>query len=503
MSEIDVTVPAQPGFIEVVTGFPGEQGPPGPPGPQGPDGPAGPSGQATLIIGTFGAQRTPADLPPDGFVPANWDGLGRPVADLQVEIGWSFIYDPDGSLWLYVGELSPSGQPWITPGVLQAPPGPPGLQGPPGPQGGIGPAGPQGARGEQGAQGPTGGAGSTGAQGPPGLQGPIGTQGQPGAQGPQGLQGPPGQDGSATIVIGQFGVSKDPSDLPAEVPTGFIPADWDRPGTPAYQMRIGEALFFHRDGHPVDGTLYVYISQVTTPGGWIDVGRIMGPQGDQGETGPEGPQGPQGLVGPTGPDGPQGPIGMGIQGPTGAQGPTGPQGDAGEQGIQGATGPQGPPGLDGEVTRAELLARPVGQPLSLAPGWQDGAFGPEDQPLRFFYHRGVASIGGYIQWTSAGVPPSGAVIGAIPLGYTLPTSIFLCPVLASQGGPLARLVAQVIIVQGYQLQLYTNPPQDWPGVTGVSYLFLDSIRLVPLSAVPGATTRRVLPVPAWARLPAS
>jgi hypothetical protein len=487
MSEIDVTVPALPAIIDVETGFPGEAGPPGPPGPQGPDGPPGPSGQATLIIGTFGAQRTPAELPPDGFVPRDWDGLGRPVADLQVEIGWSFIYDPDGSLWLFVGDQSPNGVPWITPGVLQAPPGPAGAQGPPGPQGGQGPAGPQGARGEQGAQGPTGGAGSTGAQGPPGLQGPIGTQGQPGPQGTPGLQGPPGQDGSATIIIGQFGVSKDPSDLATEVPTGFLPADWDRPGTPAYQMRIGEGLFFHREGHPVDGTMYVYVSQLTAPGGWIDVGRIIGPTGPQGEIGPQGPVGAEGIQGPTGPEGPQGPIGMGIQGPTGAQGPTGPQGDAGQQGIQGATGPQGPPGVDGQVTRAELLSAPVGAALSLGPGWMDGnVAGPPEPPLRFYYHRGVCWINGYIQWTLGGLPAAGTVVGAIPIGFYAPTSIYACPaiVVAPGGG---RVVAQVMIVSGYQLQMY-SAPSDFIGATSFQVLFLDSIRFVPVSAPPWPPT---------------
>jgi len=488
--EIDVTVPAQPVFIDVESGFPGEQGPPGPPGPQGPDGPPGPSGQATLIIGTVGAQRTPADLPPDGFIEANWDGLGRPVADLQVQVGWSFIYDPDGSLWLFVGEQSPNGVPWITPGVLQAPPGPAGIQGPPGPQGGQGPAGPQGARGEQGAQGPTGGPGTQGPAGPTGLQGPIGTQGQPG---PQGLQGPPGQDGSATIVIGQFGVTKDPSDLPVEVATGFIPADWDRPGTPAYQMRIGEALFFHRDGHAVDGTLYVYVSQTTAPGGWIDVGRITGPKGDQGETGP---QGPTGAAGPQGPQGQDGYGFVGPPGPEGMPGPEGPPGPSGPQGPIGNTGLQGPVGPSGEVSRAELGAAPVGLPLSLGPGWIDGTSGGIEPPLRFYYHRGVCWISGYVSWTSAGLPPSGSVIGAIPIGFTAPTTVFpTCAIV--YGGPV-RVLAMVLIAIGYQLQLYSSPNPDWPGATGLSALFLDSVRFVPVSTPgPGrlVTARRDWPPP--------
>jgi hypothetical protein len=484
MTEIDVTVPQLPAIIDVEAGMPGPEGPPGPPGAQGPEGPPGENALATLIVGTFGAQRQPADLPPDGFIPADWDGLGRPIQDTQVELGWSLIYDPDGTLWTFVGEQSPSGQPWITPGILQAPPGPPGAQGPPGPQGGTGPAGPQGARGEQGFQGPTGGAGATGAQGPPGLQGPIGTQGQPGPQGTPGLQGPPGQDGSATIIIGQFGNSKDPTDLP---PTGFLPADWDRPGTPAYQMRIGEGLFFHREGHPVDGTMYVYVSQLTAPPGWIDVGRIVGPSGPQGEAGPQGPVGAQGLQGDTGPVGGPGPQGdQGPQGLQGLQGPGGAQGPAGAQGVIGPQGDQGPPGLDGEVTRAELNGRPIGVPLSLAPGWADATAGGQEPPLRFYYHRGVCWINGYVTWTAGGQPPAGSVIGACPIGFYCPTAIYACPALVT-GSPV-RVMAMVMMALGYQLQLYSSPALDWPGSGPVQALFLDSIRFVPTSVPPWPPT---------------
>jgi len=486
MSEIDVTVPAQPAFIDVEAGFPGEPGPAGPPGPQGPDGPPGPSGQATIIVGTFGAHRQPNELPPDGLIPADWDGLGRPVQDTQVQLGWSLIYDPDGTLWTFVGDLGIGGQPWITSGILQAPPGPPGAQGPAGPQGGVGPAGPQGARGEQGPQGPTGGAGSTGAQGPPGLQGPIGTQGQPGPQGFPGATGPPGQDGSATIIIGQFGVTKDPTDLPVN---GFLPAEWDRPGTPAYQMRIGEALIFHRDGHPVDGVLYVYVSQTTAPVGWIDVGNIQGPQGPQGDAGPQGEVGATGLQGDTGPQGPMGFLGpQGPVGPTGLQGPPGPDGPAGIQGIQGPTGLQGPPGLDGEVTRAELLSAPYGAPLSLAPGWVDGTAGGLEPPLRFYYHRGVCWIQGYVSWTAGGLPQSGQVIGAIPLGFYAPTAVYTSLAIVN-GGPV-RAPGYVLMAIGYQLQLYSAPNLDWPGATGLSALFLDSVRFVPVSVPPWPPTGR-------------
>ena len=128
----------------------GGGGGPGPPGPVGPPGPPGDPGQATLIIGSFGAQRTPAELPPSGLIPADWDGAGHPAAPVQMEVGWSLIYEPTGALWVFVGPTSP-GNPWLSAGVIQ---GPPGAVGPPGPQGNPGPTGPQG---PQGPAGPPGG----------------------------------------------------------------------------------------------------------------------------------------------------------------------------------------------------------------------------------------------------------------------------------------------------------------------------------------------------------
>jgi hypothetical protein len=124
----------------------GGGGGPGPPGPVGPPGPPGDPGQATLIVGSFGAFRTPAELPPSGLIPADWDGAGHPAAPVQMEVGWSLIYEPTGALWVFVGPTSP-GAPWLSAGVIQGPPGavgPPGPQGNPGPQGDPGPQGPAG-----------------------------------------------------------------------------------------------------------------------------------------------------------------------------------------------------------------------------------------------------------------------------------------------------------------------------------------------------------------------
>jgi hypothetical protein len=491
MTEIDVTVPRQPGAIDVSAGMPGPEGPPGPAGPQGPDGPPGPGGQATLIVGTFGAQRQPSELPPDGLLPRDWDGLGRPVQDTQVELGWSLIYEPDGTLWTFVSDLGTGGQPWITPGILQAPPGPPGAQGPPGGPGAQGPAGPQGARGEMGFPGPQGQEGIPGGQGARGEMGPAGPQGAQGLTGQTGVQGPPGQDGAAAIIVGQFGSSKVPADLP---PTGFLPQDWDRPGTPAYQCRVGDALLFHRDGHPLDGELYGYVSQVNNPSGWVEIGTILGPQGPQGPPGPQGVPGVDGQAGPEGAEGPAGPEGpRGTMGFPGPQGLAGDQGEAGPQGPQGPTGPQGPAGADGEVTRTELNARPVGAPLSLAPGWVDGTAGGQEPPLRFYYHRGVCWIQGYVTWTAGGLPNAGSVIGAIPLGFYAPTTIYACAaLLIGPGG--GRVTVQVMMALGYQLQLYSALSTDWPGYTGFSALFLDNVRFVPVSAPPWPPAGRELAV---------
>jgi hypothetical protein len=138
------------------TGERGEQGPPGErgevgdPGPQGPAGPTGPQGergeegQATVILGSFGQERVPADLPRDGFIDANWDGPGRPAIPYQMTLGHALVYDPDGSLWVWVGPTSPNGDAWLNVGLVRGPQGEPGEDGPPGPPGADGPPGPPG-----------------------------------------------------------------------------------------------------------------------------------------------------------------------------------------------------------------------------------------------------------------------------------------------------------------------------------------------------------------------
>ena len=123
----------------------GPQGPLGPIGPEGPRGPEGPGGQATIIVASFGQVREPGELPRSGLIPAGWDGDGRPAEAIQLAVGHSLIYDPDGSLWTFAGVTLDSG--WLRVGIVAGPPGPEGERGPQGEQGppGIqGPAGPGG-----------------------------------------------------------------------------------------------------------------------------------------------------------------------------------------------------------------------------------------------------------------------------------------------------------------------------------------------------------------------
>ena len=357
-----------------------------------------PSAPVTIIVGSF--DRNPAELPPDGFIPEDWDKPGNPARDVQMEIGHSLIFNPNGHLWTFVGDEKAEG--WIDAGKITGPPGPEGPEGPPGPQGiqgeqglvgptgaqgptgptgptgpqgpqgdeGIeGPQGPQGPQGEegvqgpqgvQGAEGPTGPAGPTGAQGPEGPEGPVGPEGPQGDQGPagaqgqtgpvgpegpkgdQGDQGPAGETGAAAVIVGAF--TRNPNELP---PSGLIPADWDSPGNPAHdiQMKLGQAIVHTPSGH-----LWSFVGDEKAEG-WVDAGHIVGPQGEQGEVGPQGPQGIQGTVGPQGPQGEEGPAGplgpQGDQGPTGATGPTGPEGPQGDPGVQGVQGERGPQGIQG------------------------------------------------------------------------------------------------------------------------------------------------------------
>ena len=372
----------------------GPQGPEGPEGPVGPEGPIGPPGTSSVIVGAFGQLATPANLPVNGLIPANWDGPGRPAAPYQMLVGQGLVYnqgsssDPHyGNVYNYVSnDIIPSG--WADLGNIIGPQGPQGPQGdqgptgPTGPQGDIGPQGSQGPVGPQGADGPQGERGDTGAQGPEGPEGPTGPagiqgergeqgiqgpegpvgpagpegiQGIEGIQGPQGVEGPQGPPGTSSIIIGAFGQVATPADLPAN---GLIPANFDGAGRPAapYQMLAGQGLVYNQ-GNPADphfGNVYNYITTDIIPSGWGNLGDIRGPQGPQGIQGQDGAQGAMGPAGPEGPTGPQGPQGvpgiqgdMGPTGPEGPVGPQGPQGPAGQDGVNGPAGAQGPQGIPG------------------------------------------------------------------------------------------------------------------------------------------------------------
>jgi hypothetical protein len=317
--------------------------------------------QITEVIGSFGAVRTPADLPPDGRIPADWDGAGSPKYPIQVNYGQALIYRPTEECYLYVGTtFTPSG--WSNLGQIQGPQGlqgergergetgPAGPIGPEGPQGNVGPVGPIGPQGIQGERGERGERGEIGERGPEGAIGPKGDDGPPGPMGPQGDRGSPG---ASAIIIGSFGASKTPDDLP---PSGLIPKDWDSPGNPPneYQMQVGQALVYSLSpkADPLHGHLFNFVGDSATDfdlNNWADCGDIQGPEGPRGPQGEPGKEGERGIQGERGERGPEGPAGE--KGDPGEQGPTGPAGPAGKDGSDGPQGPRGDtgtPGKDGE-----------------------------------------------------------------------------------------------------------------------------------------------------------
>ena len=310
--------------------------------------------QATRVMGTFGQTKTPTDLPPNGYIPANWDAPGVPQFALQMQEGQSLVYRPaNTSDPLYDHVYVYTGTNFIAVGWVDIGP----VEGPPGPAGDIGPTGPQGPEGPTGPQGPTGQTGATGPQGPQGIQGNTG---------PQGPQGPAGQ---AAVLVGEFGASKTPADLPAN---GFIPANWDGPNNPPTdeQLVVGQALVYTLcpPSTPGYGHVYSYVGTDFDASGWVDAGDIVGPPG------PQGPQGPQGNTGPQGP-----------AGANGAQGPEGPQGPAGPQGPQGLPGAQGPAG----PAIVGMIAMFAGAQY-LQAGWHicDGTAGTVDLRDRFIVASG-------------------------------------------------------------------------------------------------------------------
>jgi len=181
-------------YVESLGGVPGPEGPEGPAGPtgpagakgdqgiqgvQGPTGPTGADGAATVVVGDFGAVRTPTELPVSGLIPANWDGPGKPAADVQLTVGQSLFYTGvdtgpyvNGDLFVWDGQGGNTIPGWFNGGNLRGP---------------AGPEGPQGTTGTQGVKGDTGAKGDQGIQGTKGDTGAAGSDGTPGADGPQNL----------------------------------------------------------------------------------------------------------------------------------------------------------------------------------------------------------------------------------------------------------------------------------------------------------------------------
>ena len=409
--------------------------------------------QATKIVGAFGQSKTPSQLPPNGYIPANWDATGVPVYGIQMTQGESLAYRPADTLnplydhvFVYVGtNYIASG--WIDIGAVEGPPGPQGETGATGPQGPEGPTGPQGPTGQTGATGPQGPQGIAGPQGPQGTTGEVGPKGDTGPQGPQGIQGVKGDQGiqgspgASCVIVGSFGASKTPADLPL---TGFIPANWDAPGNPSadYQMKVGEALIYTDCpvGTPNYGHVYEYVPDSVSAfdlNNWVDLGDIVGPQGP---AGPQGAQGPQGATGGVGPQGPKGDDG--AAGPQGPQGNPGPQGPAGANGAQGAEGPQGPAGSPG----------PTGPQ---GPKGDDGAAGPN------------------LVTTSTGTSINGLLAGngssVIQASGTYAISISGNAATASNGGVTSvdgRTGAVITIPSGTSMIFQqTNAPTGWTKVT--------------------------------------
>jgi len=297
----------------------------GPPGLRGPRGERGDPGGTTTIVFSF-SQRSPGELPEDGLIPAGWDDVRVPEADIQMGVGQSAEYRGDGYLYLFLGPSSVPGG-WIETGQMRGPPGdrgeigdtgPPGPvgdrgltgnTGSPGPRGDQGDTGPQGARGADGAPGTpgaTGPAGPTGSPGATGPEGPAGAQGEPGTPGADGQDGADGADGDpgapSFIVMDIY--TRSASDV-ASIASGLIPANFDGQGKPAapYQMKIGEAVLMATPGDLYLGQAIVFVGgSGATPQAWLAMS-VTGPKGDQGDQGAQGPQGGQGIQGPVGPPG--------------------------------------------------------------------------------------------------------------------------------------------------------------------------------------------------------
>lgn len=131
------TGPAGPeGAPSTVPGPQGDPGAEGPAGPVGDQGDQGDPGAPSFIVGDY-FTRQPADLPPTGLLPVNWDGPGRPPVPYQMKVGEALLdHNPanpyHNSAFSFTGQTM-SAQPWMNVTVT----GPQGVAGPPGPPGEV------------------------------------------------------------------------------------------------------------------------------------------------------------------------------------------------------------------------------------------------------------------------------------------------------------------------------------------------------------------------------
>jgi hypothetical protein len=304
------------------------QGPAGPEGQQGPIGAKGDTG----VQGVKGERGAPGQSVQPKGVEISYSTLLQKYPN--PEYLDTYIVKDTGFLWIYSPTSTAANTAgWVDMGQISGPQGIQGEQGVQGIQGNQGIQGPQGEQGIQGIQGLVGPKGDTGEQGLRGLKGDTGDQGIKGDTGDQGIQGFQGLQG----VKGDTGLKGDRGDQGIQgnqgvkgdqgvglSPKGTVSDAFNLPTTGA----VGDALITSDTGH-----LWVWDNNSLT---FIDVGKIVGPQGEQGI---QGVQGEQGIQGDTGIQGIQG-----LKGDQGIQGAKGDQGIQGNQGIQGVAGAKGDTG---------------------------------------------------------------------------------------------------------------------------------------------------------------
>ncbi len=238
-------------------------------------------------------------------------------------------YIIQSNLWVWTEGTTNN---WINVGEIK---GPQGDTGATGLTGNTGPTGNVGITGATGLTGNTGLTGSTGSTGATGLTGNIGLTGNVGLTGATGLTGNTGLTGS-TGSTGATG--------PAGSSVTIL-------GTFANVNLLPNSNVTNGSGYLIEGNLWVYLNSSNS---FIDVGKILGPQG---ATGPTGATGVTGDIGSTGPQGSTGATGIGASGATGSTGPTGDPGATGStgatgigaSGATGSTGPTGDPGATGST----------------------------------------------------------------------------------------------------------------------------------------------------------